>query len=116
MKTADNWITHLALSSWNLVDIYSCVSLCTDVLYVRLTKPVHSGEAHLAFGTSDGSIGLVKILQFLKVTSVSTFGPDYTLDILYELQAQKTFEADKRGITALTWIEIPGRSVSTISS
>jgi hypothetical protein len=68
----------------------------------------------VAYGASDGSIGLLKIIQSLELTeSISAFGPEYTINTQLEDQSQKAFNPDTRGITALAWIT-SGENVNTI--
>jgi general transcription factor 3C protein 4 len=71
------------------------------------------GHAFLAHGSSDGSIGLVKIIQRLKsLEPTSTFGEEYSAEMVFEVQEYRPFEPDNRGITALVWVEPLFRSVS----
>jgi general transcription factor 3C polypeptide 4 len=71
------------------------------------------GEACLAYGVADGSVGLVKITECLQpLSSVYSFGPEYSVATVFEAQECKPSTADQRGITALSWIEILGAVVS----
>jgi predicted secreted protein len=73
----------------------------------------NTAEALLAFGASDGSVGLVKIIQRLQSSTGSPgLISEYTIEAVFDDQVQNIFQADKRGITALAWVECPGRSVS----
>lgn len=71
------------------------------------------GQAYLAFGSSDGGVGLIKIIQSAHPKSfASSFEPEYSIQTLFEIQDNHLYEADKCGITALEWLNIPGRGVS----
>ncbi|KAJ7249546.1 transcription factor IIIC subunit delta N-term-domain-containing protein [Mycena haematopus] len=79
------WITHLAFSPW---------------------APVKAGESEiaLAFGTADGSVGSLKIIQTLSsAPSSSGFFLDYTIETRVET-SDSIFRPNNGGITALSWI------------
>jgi hypothetical protein len=71
------------------------------------------GEGYLAYGTSDGSIGLVKISQTLLEEDSFSFVPKYNVKVdLVHQRSQMVYESQHlAGITTLRWIEIAGRNV-----
>lgn len=71
------------------------------------------GEGYLAYGTSDGSVGLVKMSQTLLEEEGFSFVPKYNVKVdLVHHRSQMVYESqDLAGITALRWIRIVGRNV-----
>lgn len=71
------------------------------------------GEGYLAYGTSDGSVGLVKISQTLLEEDGFSFVPKYNIKVdLVHYRSQMVYESQNlAGITALRWIKIVGRNV-----
>jgi general transcription factor 3C polypeptide 4 len=115
LKVADKWVTHVAFSSWALVEPGIC-ELVAFLIGLSETDIIHDdvslGEAYVAYGVSDGAIGLVKVTHAL-IPVPSAFGAEYTLDTRFEDQNDtEPCAADKRGITALVWVDVPGRNVS----
>ncbi|KAJ7132371.1 transcription factor IIIC subunit delta N-term-domain-containing protein [Mycena epipterygia] len=89
VEVSDEWITHLAFSPW---------------IPARTTE----SETLLAYGTADGSVGLIKIIQSLcPASSSSGFSLDHTIETRVEKAEPAIFEPDNTGITALSWI-LPG--------
>jgi len=71
------------------------------------------GEGYLAYGTSHGSVGLVKITQKLEEKVEFSFSPQYTVQTTYDIASSLIYGSERKsGITAMRWIQIPGRSVS----
>ena len=67
----------------------------------------------MAYGVGDGSVGLVEIVQNLRqLIPVSTFGQDYAVETVFQAQGSRLFEADGRGITTLSWLEMSNKDVS----
>lgn len=99
LSVADIWITHLAFSTWNLVQSGWC-------------------EGYLAYGTSDGSIGLVKISQTLLEEDCFSFVPEYIIKLdLDHQRSQMVYDSQNlAGITALRWINIAGRNPILVTS
>lgn len=87
---SDHWITHLSWAPW-------------------ITHAVGHCESLLAFSTDNGNVGLVKVTQNLQSTSNVGFVPEYTTSAVFDVQGP-ICEADKRGVTALTWVQPPGRN------
>lgn len=73
-----------------------------------------TGEGYLAYGVSDGSVGLVKITQVLQENTASfSFSTRYDIQVELEHGSSLVYGPEsKSGITALRWIHVPGRSVS----
>ncbi|KAK0457870.1 transcription factor IIIC subunit delta N-term-domain-containing protein [Desarmillaria tabescens] len=86
LRVSEKWVTHLAFSSW----VYEGDSQCGGLL---------------AYSTSDGSVGLIKIhlMAQLAAKDCGTFEPEYVVDTAFEA-AQGIFSADQGGTTALEWI------------
>ncbi|OJA09194.1 hypothetical protein AZE42_00702 [Rhizopogon vesiculosus] len=80
---SDQWITHVSWSPWVTHGIGYCESL-------------------LAFSTAKGNVGLVKIVQTLQSNSNVGLVQEYTTSAVFDVQGP-ICEADKRGVTALTW-------------
>ncbi|KAJ7476199.1 hypothetical protein FB451DRAFT_1246153 [Mycena latifolia] len=92
-EVSDQWITHLAFSSWTAV-------------------AGEKSEIKLAYGTADGSVGLVKITQSLySVPSSSGFSFDFTIQTHVEKIIPIILQPDNTGITALSWIFPPGNMI-----
>ena len=112
ITVAESWITHLAVSSWILTETGKCKYSWIGSLQIS-EEALFSGEACLAYGVADGSVGLVKITESLQpLSSIYSFGPEYSLDTVFEAQDRKPSTPDQRGITALSWVEILGAVVS----
>ncbi|KAJ7498004.1 transcription factor IIIC subunit delta N-term-domain-containing protein [Mycena galericulata] len=94
VEVGDQWITHLAFSPWS---------------------PVQAGESSeisLAYGAADGSVGLVKITQFLSSSSsAGLFSHDYTIQTRVVICDPAVFQPNGTGITALSWILPNGNMV-----
>lgn len=87
---SDHWITHLSWSPW-------------------VTRAVGHCESLLAFSTDNGIVGLVKVTQKLQSNSNAGFVSEYTTCVVFDVQGP-ICEADKRGVTALTWVQPPRRN------
>ncbi|KAF8962108.1 transcription factor IIIC subunit delta N-term-domain-containing protein [Flammula alnicola] len=99
LSVSDQWITHIAFSAWNYgkPGIY---------------------EGYLAYGTADGSVGLVKIAQTLQVNEETfSFTPKYDIDVKLEHGEDLIYGPETlAGITALRWIRVPGRTPILVTS
>ncbi|PBK65899.1 hypothetical protein ARMSODRAFT_960807 [Armillaria solidipes] len=86
LRVSEKWVTHLAFSSWAHEGDFQC-------------------GGQLAYSTSDGSIGLVKVhlMAQLAAKDCGTFEPEYIVDTAFEA-AQGLFSANQGGTTALEWI------------
>ena len=70
------------------------------------------GKTYLAYGTSDGGVGLIVVTQSLRsIPTNSGFGENYNVDVLHELHSHQPSDSDGRGISALSWIEMPTKNV-----
>lgn len=87
---SDHWITHLSWAPW-------------------ITNAVGHCESLLAFSTDNGNVGMVKVIQNLQSSSNVGFVPEYTTSVVFDVQTP-ICEADKRSVTALTWVQPPGRN------
>ncbi|KAJ7574378.1 transcription factor IIIC subunit delta N-term-domain-containing protein [Mycena floridula] len=86
IKVADNWVTNLALSSWTPIKSGKCCELT------------------LAYGTPDGSAGLLMITQDLQTTGKFTvFSPDFALQFSCGIP-RTIFQEAVSGLTALHWV------------
>jgi hypothetical protein len=69
-------------------------------------------EGNLAYAASDGSIGLIKIKQKLVQRNNSYFTPRHDIEVDMEHVSHLVYESENNaGVTSLTWVRIPGRSV-----
>ncbi|KAE9399582.1 hypothetical protein BT96DRAFT_993904 [Gymnopus androsaceus JB14] len=92
LSVTDRWITHVAFSQWELIEPMTCVAL-------------------VAYSTPNGSIGIVKVEQSLQANmKTSSFGLPFTLSTSFERVETKISDACQGTLTALKWIDIPGRS------
>lgn len=96
----DNSFSILILDTWRAG--YLWVFWYLQELHVHW--PYQSGEATLAYGTSDGSIGVVRVNQSLESTSDASFGMGLRIRPIFEAETEEFCKADTRGITALTWV------------
>ncbi|KAF9465990.1 putative zinc-finger of transcription factor IIIC complex-domain-containing protein [Collybia nuda] len=82
----DKWITHLSFSPWTSVEPGTC-------------------EGYLAYATSDGAVGIIKVTQKVIKSPVSPqITPQIELRLNHHSNHQLLYEADKRAVTALSWI------------
>ncbi|EDR10144.1 uncharacterized protein LACBIDRAFT_318182 [Laccaria bicolor S238N-H82] len=94
ISVADRWITQLAPSAWSLASPGVC-------------------EGYIAYGSADGSVGLIKITQVLQETDGEFhFAQNFVLEVTVERGPELLFGPDKTGITALIWVDIVGRAHS----
>ncbi|KAF5309828.1 hypothetical protein D9619_010322 [Psilocybe cf. subviscida] len=93
LSVSDYWITHTAFTGW---------------------KPITPGkcEGLLAYATSRGAVGLVKITQTAAaVKGARTYGPTYTITAQFAPEKTPVYGAEARaGVTALQWAFMPGRT------
>ncbi len=92
----------------------------TRDLYVSscsvLSTPAHSAvEGVLAYGGADGSVGCLKVVQTLTLDETTfAFTPKYNIAVTLEHEVVLVYSpAAPTGITALKWIHIAGRTVSS---
>ena len=69
----------------------------------------HLGESYLGYATSSGSVCVIKVTQSIREGQSS---PDTELQMTIDQNPRILFQPDKRGVTALSWVEIPGKGVS----
>lgn len=96
LPVADQWVTHLAWSPWALCGAGQC-------------------EAYLACAKADGTVSIIKVSQKLCPVP-SSFGTEFAVERTFEVQECCAFAADKRVITALRWVDIPGRSLILVAT
>lgn len=112
LQVAEQWITWITFSSWTLVKPGTCnLALSLSIL---LTHSLSLGEGFLSYGTSDGSVGLVKVTQSFPDSSDSWDNLQSGLlpTITFDSSIGIICRPDRAGITALTWAEIPHKGVS----
>ncbi|KAF8154505.1 transcription factor IIIC subunit delta N-term-domain-containing protein [Crassisporium funariophilum] len=99
LSVADKWITHLAFSSWTLVQPGEC-------------------KGYLAYGTSDGTVGLVKISQALQEdTENFSFVQQYDIKMdLEHVSGMVHAPRTSMGNTALRWVNVPDRNPILVST
>ncbi|KAK7435518.1 hypothetical protein VKT23_019640 [Stygiomarasmius scandens] len=88
LDLSDKWITHVAFSRWELVEERTCI-------------------ASVAYGTSDGVVGIVKVKQQLRDTEGAGFAFDIATTI--EIGGSVIGETRRAGLTALEWMNLPDR-------
>ncbi|KAF9025353.1 hypothetical protein BDZ89DRAFT_953917 [Hymenopellis radicata] len=87
LQVADTWLTHLSFSPWTVINSGFC-------------------ESWLAYNSSDGSVGLVK-LQFMGKFEESSpvLGSDYAIESSFGNPTNDIFATkDECGTTALNWV------------
>ncbi|KAJ3739057.1 putative zinc-finger of transcription factor IIIC complex-domain-containing protein [Lentinula detonsa] len=91
LVVGDQWILQVAFSKWILAEPMTCIAL-------------------IAYSTPDGSVGFVKIMQTLrKAVKHSPLGLPFSVSTTFE-QLETTISDGRKGaLTALKWIDIPGR-------
>ncbi|KAF8552235.1 hypothetical protein OG21DRAFT_1535864 [Imleria badia] len=95
VKLCENWITHIAWSPWL----------------------IHSGErcsCSLACATGDGGVLIINISQKLQLRGGDGFLTTYELDNDFERATDVVCSPDKRAVTALEWVAVPGRNPGVI--
>ncbi|KAJ3821273.1 transcription factor IIIC subunit delta N-term-domain-containing protein [Lentinula raphanica] len=91
LTVADQWILQVAFSKWRLTQPMTCVAL-------------------VAYSTPDGSIGIVRVRQTLQTTTEhSPLGLGYSAHPTFEQLEVAICDTRKGALTALKWIDIPGR-------
>ncbi|CAA7270424.1 unnamed protein product [Cyclocybe aegerita] len=96
---AQVWITHVAFAGWNIIE------------------PGHY-KGRLAYGTSDDTVGFVKITQKLRlIADRFSFVPRYTIETTFEQEDEQVYGLhDNKGMTSTRWVLVPGRSPILVSS
>ncbi|KAG6374829.1 transcription factor IIIC subunit delta N-term-domain-containing protein [Boletus reticuloceps] len=89
VKLCENWITHMAWSPWLLQNGERC-------------------RCSFACTTGDGGVFLINISQKLQLRGGDGFLTTYELDDDFERSTDVVCSADKRLVTALEWIAVPG--------
>ena len=99
----------LELGAAGTRDLY--VSVC-----LVLPTPAHSAvEGVLAYAAADGSVGCLKVVQTLTPDETTfSFTPKYNIAVILEHEVVLVYSPPApTGITALKWIHIAGRTVSS---
>ncbi|KAI6014123.1 putative zinc-finger of transcription factor IIIC complex-domain-containing protein [Pisolithus microcarpus] len=102
LELCDRWITQLAWSKW----VASGTNKCTVVL---------------AYAVSDGGIGLLQVSQTLEATvSSDAFVGDYDVERHVRVDVERfpelAIRPDKRGITAMTWVDVSAQNTILVAS
>ncbi|KAA1468914.1 hypothetical protein DENSPDRAFT_834407 [Dentipellis sp. KUC8613] len=85
------WVNHLAWSPWSSSGSNKCT-------------------ATLACGSSDGSVALIDVVQTLVPDIQQTaFQSTFSIDHEFHLSADVPQSVDDRGITGVSWIDLPNR-------
>lgn len=100
------WASNLTWSDWRQVDQHTCES---RRMYDRSTDLIISGQASLAFSTTDGGVGTVDVRQ-----TVVTL-PDGT-KVIETMTSQSNMidGGDRRQITAVRWSEVSWQTTFVI--
>ena len=69
----------------------------------------HPGESYLGYATSSGSVCVIKVTQSIREGQSRS---DTELQMTVDQNPRILFQLDKKGVTALSWVEIPGKGVS----
>ncbi|KAJ7779200.1 putative zinc-finger of transcription factor IIIC complex-domain-containing protein [Mycena metata] len=104
-------------SSVELVDILSVSEQWIVCLGISSWAPVESGkcDAHVAYATDDGVVGVVKIRQTAEnVPATSSFGLNLSIKLSMSTPTE-ICTADRRACNALKWIEVPGSLILAYS-
>ncbi|KAJ4474255.1 putative zinc-finger of transcription factor IIIC complex-domain-containing protein [Lentinula aciculospora] len=92
LAVTDQWILQVAFSKWRLIQPMTCITL-------------------LAYSIPDGSVGFVRVKQTLQETAKnSPFGLPFTISTEFEQLETKVSDMRRGALTALKWIDLPGRS------
>ncbi|KAG7450657.1 uncharacterized protein BT62DRAFT_984993 [Guyanagaster necrorhizus] len=94
ISVAEGWITNVAFSTWTLVGPARC-------------------EAHVAYAVADGTVGLVKVIEELEVSS-DDFSENYKIRFTFFKEDSNIDGRDGRGVTALQWIEVPRKAYALV--
>ncbi|KAJ3850791.1 putative zinc-finger of transcription factor IIIC complex-domain-containing protein [Lentinula lateritia] len=91
LTVTDRWILQVAFSQWILVQPLTCIAL-------------------VAYSTPDGTIGFVRVTQTLQQTAKQTpFALPFTMSTAFEQLETKVLDTRKGALTALKWVDVPGR-------
>ncbi|KAJ3807069.1 transcription factor IIIC subunit delta N-term-domain-containing protein [Lentinula aff. lateritia] len=91
LTVTDRWILQVAFSKWILVQPLTCIAL-------------------VAYSTPDGTIGFVRVTQTLRQTAKQTpFALPFTMSTAFEQLETKVLDTRKGALTALKWVDLPGR-------
>jgi len=108
LQVADTWITHIAFAKWKWINNDPCTS--NPFPGYHLIHVVDELEGYLAYSTSDGAIGLVKVTQELHEIKedIAAYTPRYKIALRVECVEEDVFAAERAaipmGITALKWV------------
>ena len=67
---------------------------------------------HVAYATGSVSAGLARVVQQLVPTDGFGFVPSYAFELSVTKVEDLVLAADKAGVTALEWVNLPNRPVS----
>ncbi|KAF9004682.1 transcription factor IIIC subunit delta N-term-domain-containing protein [Cyathus striatus] len=87
LSVAEKWISHVAFTEWKVVEPGIC-------------------EGYVAYGTSDGAVGRIKVTQALHESPSSyPFDPTISIKMSAEQVDEPISEPDKYALTGIRWIE-----------
>ncbi|KAJ7240849.1 putative zinc-finger of transcription factor IIIC complex-domain-containing protein [Mycena haematopus] len=90
---SDRWVVCLRISSWAVVGSRKC-------------------EAHVAYATDDGVVGVIKVRQTLEdAPNTSPFGLNLSMRVTIENSPYEICSADQRPCGAFEWVECPGNLI-----
>ncbi|KAJ7040982.1 putative zinc-finger of transcription factor IIIC complex-domain-containing protein [Mycena alexandri] len=96
LSVSEQWIVCLGISSWVPVELGKC-------------------DAHVAYATDDGVVGVVKIRQTAEnAPATSPFGLNLSIKLVISTPTELC-TADRRPCNALKWIEVPGSLILAYS-
>ena len=76
-----------------------------------MVADIDAGRCLLACATGDGGVHLINISQELQLRGGNGFLTTYKLDSGFERATDVVCSPDKRAVTALEWVAVPGRNV-----
>ncbi|KAF5390916.1 hypothetical protein D9757_004058 [Collybiopsis confluens] len=92
LKVSEKWVLQVAVSPWIPSRPMTCIAL-------------------VAYSTPDGTVGLVRVTRALRSAAKSSpFGIPFALFTEFEQLQTSIADPRRAALTALKWIEIPGRS------
>lgn len=108
LQVADTWITQLAFAKWKW--IATAGQHCASNYFLKppyhLIRVVDEIEGYLAYSSSDGAIGLIKVTQEVhEIKDTAMFTPRYKIALRVERVEEDVFAAaGPMGVTALKWV------------
>jgi hypothetical protein len=110
LSVSDQWIIRLTFDSWNIIGPGHRKPICK--IPSPLSSDMNEGEGILAYGASDGSVGLITVSQRLKQSDLRSFTPKYDIEVTIERDPRLVYQADGNAVSFFKWVPVHGRSVS----